>query len=77
MLWCFNSVYFVTPLKNCDPIVSWKVQFSSSMEGLFEEQNSWDVFCESGNTLCGVLLLSGASGKSLDFTAIRATCFGI
>lgn len=47
MLWCFNSVYFVTPLKNCDPIVSWKVQFRSSMEGLFEEQNSWDVFVKA------------------------------
>lgn len=35
------------PLKNCDPIVSWKVQFNSSMEGLFEEQNSWDVLVKA------------------------------
>lgn len=35
------------PLKNCDLIVSWKVQFNSSMEGLFEEQNSWDVLVKA------------------------------
>jgi hypothetical protein len=55
-------IYFVAPLKTCDLIVSWKVQFSSSLDGLLEEENSWGVFGERRDSLESAFALLSPCG---------------